>query len=160
MSYTEMVLSGKIAKMNERLNKIEQMLQIQKWPETLTDTPVPVPMAQRHEIQLMAVFGKRINIKLSREEFVFFTDLIRSWIYSIDIASYSDVEGMAILQGVLKLYEKKLRQSIIINKGKSITIDLTQARVITEVINTMQLRNLPYEHNIINKVLAQIDQQL
>jgi len=114
---------------------------------------------ENKERQMMELYGKKVKLKFNREELKTFDYILKYWLSQHSMTD-ADLWEKAQAQIVIRLIESKLRPFVIALKPQAtLKIDLMQAYVLLEILESYCFVDSSWEWNAITRILNQIDKQ-
>ncbi len=114
---------------------------------------------ENKERQMMELYGKKVKLKFNREELKTFDYILKYWLSQHSMTD-ADLWEKAQAQIVIRLIESKLRPFVIALKPQAtLKIDLMQAYVLLEILESYCFMDSRWEWNATTRILNQIDKQ-
>lgn len=114
---------------------------------------------ENKERQMMELYGKKVKLKFNREELKTFDYILKYWLAQHSMTD-ADLWEKAQAQIVIRLIESKLRPFVIALKPQAtLKIDLMQAYVLLEILESYCFMDSSWEWNATTRILNQIDKQ-
>ena len=105
----------------------------------------------------VAMLMKKVKLNLSREELSAFGRILSSYLANMPFYSIYEKSLFFILYQV---YETKIRKKAITMKSEyKISLDMSQAWAVAEMLEEMDLDLFPYEYNLQRVIISEIDHQ-
>jgi len=111
----------------------------------------------RGRMMEVAMVMKKVELHISREELAAFGRILSSYLAHLILYSVYEKHLFYILY---QIYESKIRKKAITMKSEyKISLDITQAWAVAEMLEGMDLDLFPYEYNIQRVIISEIDKQ-
>ena len=112
--------------------------------------------SRRDFIERSQVILKKVKIMLSRETLVKFSWIMEAWLLARPVTT---IQSQMIFLLIYKLYEKLRRKRLMLKPKITLSLDVIEAWGLWTMLESMDLKNFPYEDNIKRTIISEIDRQ-
>ena len=105
----------------------------------------------------LAMLQKKVKLRLNKEQLAAIGTILQSYLGSSPI---TDIDSKAVVFLLWEIYENKLRKKTMsLSQEIGLSLDLPHAWALMVMFQEMDLAPWPYENNVANYIISEIDHQ-